>query len=126
MPIRQGLSKELVALRENRDTVKMYLDGMSLLQQSGIFSVLRKEGQCFFAASETPEAVGLRGAWSAGFNEALDTLFNFKEIFLDVHKAAMPRMDFGSLSRALDNEDITKEEADAIRKYTAQASTGSK
>lgn len=109
--------KDLEALKNNSEFVRHYTTGMSHLQQSGIFNVLRQLGGVSFGPANTIDQVALLGARSNGFQECIDTLFNFLELYIDTKQSnAEVRMDFGGLSYALEKGFLTEEEANAIRR----------
>lgn len=111
------MNKDLEALKNNSEFVRNYTIGMSHLQQSGIFNVLRQLGAVSFGPANTIEQVALLGARSNGFQECIDTLFNFLELYIDTRKDNTEvRMDFGGLNYALEKGYLTEVEANAIKR----------
>lgn len=111
------MKKELEALKNSPTFVRDYTNGMQSLSNSGIFPVLRQMGVCQFGTATTVDQVALRGAWSKGFQDAIDTLFDFLELHIDSKTdASKVRMDFGSLRYAVENGLMTEEEANAVRR----------
>lgn len=106
----------LDGLRKSETTLSRYLNGMQGLMDSGVFNFVRLLGVVEIHPKMTVDEAALAGARSKGFNECLDILFNFKELFLDVpEETGTPEPTFGSLERALELGDITQEEYDAIK-----------
>lgn len=111
------MMKDLEILRNDPNFVRNYTTGMSHLYTSGVIGVLRQMGGVSMDHSSTMEQLALRGARSNGFQECLDLLMNFYELFIAVKpENGQARMDFGSVRYALDKGYITEEEADAIRR----------
>lgn len=111
---------ELQSVKANPQALALYLEGMSALYRSRILEVVRAVGRPrMVKLGESQDVMAAQAAWSAGFNEALDVLLNFKELFLDIKEAPEAlRMDFGGVDYAVKRGDITTEEADAIRSTT--------
>lgn len=111
---------ELQSVKANPQALALYLEGMSALYRSRILEVVRAVGRPrMVKLGESQAVMAAQAAWSAGFNEALDVLLNFKELFLDIKEAPEAlRMDFGGVDYAVKRGDITTEEADAIRSNT--------
>ena len=100
--------------------MKAYSEGMSLLHQSGVLSLLRENGRASAVSPGSPNYLEYQLAvthWSIGYNTCLDQLMHFSELILA--KAVVestPIMDFGGIDSAVKNGFLTREEADAIRK----------
>jgi hypothetical protein len=109
----------LAQVKSNPESLKLYLQGISLLYQSGVLEALRENGRVSMASPELPNYIEYQAqiaAWSNGFNMALDQLLNFKEMFLDSSSPTMaPLMDFGGLDIAVKKGDLTENEANDIR-----------
>ena len=105
--------------KSDGEALKLYLQGVSLIYQSGVIEALRENGRVSMASPELPNYIDYQAqiaAWSNGFNMALDQLLNFKEMFLDTAISYnLPVMDFGGLDEAVKKGDLTETEADAIR-----------
>jgi len=112
-----AVKKELALLKDSALTVPLYLEGMSSLYRSGVFSFLRAYGRVILSPKDTQESVALNGAYAAGFQDALDLLFNFKEQLLDSARDA-PTLtpDFGGSNSAVTRGDLTKEEAYGLKR----------
>ena len=111
-------SKSLKAIKENSAFAALYTEGMSALYRSGIFEFLRENGRIPPISPETPNYTEYTAAlanWSVGYNTALDLLLNFRDLLEDTVDVNKAQADFGATDRALNNGDLTEEEADAIR-----------
>lgn len=105
-------------IKENPSFLSLYTQGMSFIHQSGLLEVLRDLGRVPVIPNNSPnyeEQQKYLAAQSIGFNNAIDCFMYFREMFLDETKRTAPLMDFGSLDKAVEQGDLTKEEADAIR-----------
>lgn len=109
------MNKDLEALKQDPNFIRNYTIGMKHLQQSGLFPVLRQLGMVEYPPSASPDQVALIGARSAGFQDCINTLFNFLENHITQKPTGAVRMDFGSLDYALKNGLISEEEAHGIR-----------
>lgn len=88
------------------------------IEQGGLEPFLRARGRAKVHLG--PDAIhnsALSNAWSAGWNDMLDTLLYFSDIYIsEMNKPeGPPRLDFGGLSNAVTKKYLTKEEEDAIR-----------
>lgn len=112
-----AVEKELNLLKDNSLTIPLYLEGMSALYRSGVFSFLRAHGRVILSPKDTQESVALNGAYAAGYQDALDLLFTFKERLLDI-KTQTPTLtpDFGGSNNAVTRGDLTKEEAYGLKR----------
>ena len=96
----------------------IYLDGIEKLNESGIFRILRELGRVEVVSPSTPNYEAYQNAlanFSAGFNKALDCVSNFKKMLDSEKPAYKPAVDFGGLSRAVENGSITEDEANGFR-----------
>lgn len=109
----QKLEKELSRLKESEGFLTVFYRGMGELLASGVFNFLKEKGRVRPVTTD----LALEAARSMGYNECLDDLFLFKELYLaDAPKAQdVARRDFGALNIAESKGDLTKEETDAIR-----------
>jgi hypothetical protein len=111
--------KVLKRIKENQNTLPKYLNAMSELTTSGIFEYIRSLGRVKYLKADSPETIAVQAGWSKGFNDALDILFNFQELYLDKQEENnAPPLDFGAIDIMLEQDLITKEEADAYRNGT--------
>lgn len=109
--------KEIALLVNNEETLPLYLEGMSALHRSGVFAFIRSFGRVYRTPKASIDEMALDGAYAAGFQDALDLLFNFKEKVLDPKPTLSGlRPDYGGLNLALKRGDLTEEEAHGIRK----------
>lgn len=108
--------KELDRIKGNPNAVSAYRTGMSALFQGGIIDVLRVLGRPRPHKGGV-EAMALEGARSSGWNDCLEALLYFEELYLEsVEAGGIPvKMEFGSIESALKSGDLTEGEADAIR-----------
>lgn len=112
------LERELQSLRNSPTCLSLYIEGIQLLQQSGIVQFLRLFSRPVIYKNGIDIAVNAtEAARSAGFNDCLDCLLMFQEAFLRKPDEVSPdlRMDFNGLERAKARNDLTEEEANAIR-----------
>ncbi len=112
------IAKEVALLKANPQFVSLYLEGMSALFRSRVFDVMRQIGRpIIIDKGKDVQVMANQAAWSAGFNEALDIMMNFKEMFIDEPDDTVKdlRMDFGGLDYAVKRGDITQKEADDLR-----------
>lgn len=113
--------KALSKLAEERQfDLKLYLEGMSLLHQSGILSILREAGRVWSVSPATPNYEAYQNAvthHAIGFGEAIDLLTKFKEMVLD-HSGTeeKPVATFGAIARALKDGNMTEAEAAQVLK----------
>lgn len=106
--------KELDKIKKNPSFVGIYIQGMGMLNQSGIFDFLKQCGQPqIFDNGKDVQVMAAQAARSAGFNECLNMLLNFREMFLsDITPLTKPL--YGANEAALSRGDLTQEELDAI------------
>lgn len=113
------VSPTLQRIRESKEFLNLFTQGMSYLHQSGIFELLRENGRVYPVSPEAPNYVEYQAAlasWSVGYNTALDHLLRFREIFLDIGvDASKVAADFGAGDAAVEKGDLTVEELNAIR-----------
>jgi hypothetical protein len=110
------LKKELEILRARDETLTQYNIAVDALYRSGVLNFLRAFGRVTRTGSDTMEKTALDGAYTAGFQDALDMIVNFREEFLTPasSKARVPA-DYGGLAGALERGDLTPGEVDVIR-----------
>lgn len=112
--------RELERIKGNDALTGLYLEGISKLFQSGVIDCLRALGQpTRIALGKDINVMASEASSSAGWNACLNALLYFQEMYLtDSQEQESPRMDFNSIQKLVDQGDITKEEADAIRNNT--------
>lgn len=107
-------------LKKNEGTAAKVLEAQSSLRSSAVYEFLREVGRPKDIHPTTPnylEVQAMQTAWSVGYNQCLDDIMMFRERFLEADiERNPPKMNFGGLDIALFKEDLTKEEADAIRR----------
>lgn len=112
--------KELSTIKNNPEAVKLYQTGMSNLYQAGVLTFLRTFGRVFRSPKANMEEAALDGAYAAGFQDAIDTLMNFKEYFLDPKpNVSTLRRDYGGANVALARGDLTENEAYELKRTRA-------
>lgn len=111
------IQKELDRLIGNQNAIAALRTGVSALFSAGILDAIRMLGRPRrIKEGENQTVMASEAAWSSGWNDCLDTLLYFEEMYLAPDKTVPDvRMDFGALDRAVAEGNITKEEADAIR-----------
>lgn len=97
----------------------LYREGMSALARSGIFTFLRDQSRVRIVGAETMNYAEQHIAAanrSVGYMEAVDDIMSFEGRFLGNVVQESPSMDFGGIEALLERGDITKEEADKLKK----------
>lgn len=114
------IRKIIERLSKNQSFLGVYSSGVSHLYASGIVDFLREKAKCRFAPNLELHSTALEGARSAGYQEALEDIFEFADRYLTPTLGAegTPKMEFGALDALIESGDLTKEEADAIRRDT--------
>ena len=111
--------KLLTSLKKAKDTSASLVQVQDLLYRSRVYEFLREVGRPKDVHPSTPnylEVQAMQTAWSVGYNQCLDHIMMFREVFIEADlEKTPPKMSFGGLDLALSKEDLTKEEADAIR-----------
>lgn len=107
--------------RLQRNQVAGALDqAIALLRNNGILEALRNIGKISFtpADSKTLENYAFKGAYYAGYNEAIDNLINFRELFLEQRPSEPKKvpMDFGGVHKAVSEGYMTKEEMETYER----------
>lgn len=111
--------KLLENLKRSESTAKAMLSVQEAFVTSRVYDFLREIGRPKDIHPSVPnylEVQAMQTAWSVGYNQCLDDIMLFRERFLeaDLNKTP-PKMSFGGLDVALSREDLTPEEANAIR-----------
>ena len=105
--------------KENSEAFDGFLRALSTIYSTGVLEMLRERGRVRLALDSSPnytEVQSVRAAWSAGYNQALDELVYFRELFMstaDSGKGAS--MDFGSMEKTLQNGDLEPSEIEALQ-----------
>lgn len=109
------LHKVLQALREKDGFLALYNSGMSALYQSGIFEFLRERARPGIKGLGSDiQALATSAAYSAGYNDAIEDLLNFRDLWFDTVNTKIP-MNFGAVDLALAKGDLTEEEANGLK-----------
>lgn len=114
------LTDPITLFKENKEAFDNFLRSLSTLYSTGVLELLRERGRVRPISDSNPnyvEAQAARANWSMGYNQALDELMYFREIFLNTPVMAGSRapIDFGATEKAIENGDLTLEEAEALR-----------
>lgn len=121
----------LYELKKSQSTASYVVRAQEALIDSGILELLREIGRARAIRPETPnylEVQAMQTAWSSGYNQCLDDIMLFRQRFLEAEtEKDHPIMGFGGIDFALEKDDLTKEEAKALRdgkpipKHTAKS-----
>jgi hypothetical protein len=113
------LHKLLTMLQKSSATAGEMLTVQESLRKSSVYEFLREVGRARAVHPSTPNYVEVQAqqtSWSDGYNQCLDDIMMFRDRFLEASaEKTQPLMGFGGLEFALFKDDLTKEEADAIR-----------
>lgn len=113
------LHKLLTMLQKSSATAGAMLAVQEQLRESSVYEFLREVGRARAVHPSTPNYVDVQAqqtAWSDGYNQCLDDIMMFRDRFLEANaEQTLPKMGFGGLEYALFKDDLTMEEANAIR-----------
>lgn len=110
--------KLLDTIKRNEVTMTLYSQGMSYLEQAGIFKFLYELAKCRPADHRQPnytEHTMFNAAYSMGYTQALDDLYEFRDKFLQQDIVTTPEPEYGGLEEAVAAGDLTEDEVNAIR-----------
>lgn len=113
-----GVLRELARLKQEETSLPAWHEGMSKLLQSGVLDVLKELGRVNMLASDTANYVDAQAAEASrafGVNQAIDLLLHFRELLLELPGTTAVPADFSGIENAIKNQDLTEEEANAIR-----------
>lgn len=111
------VSKGLQKLKDNPSFLGIYVQGMGMLSQSGIFDYLREMGRCHIVENgKDPHVMATQAARSAGFNQCLDILLNMRDLLADEDQK--PKALYGANRLAAERGDLTEDEINAIESGT--------
>lgn len=104
-----------------------YTEGISRLFQSGLFVFLRDKARVRPVHDPVNYALAhVREVGRAtGFQECLDAVLQFKELFVQGEEPYQPVQDYGGLDSLVKSKRISKEEADELRKQFTVVKSGS-
>jgi len=109
----------LSELRTAKSTSAFLGQIQEALRSSRLYEILREIGRAKDIHPSTPnylEVQSMQTAWSVGYNQCLDDIMLFRQKYLEADlEKTPPTMSFGGLDVALYKDDLTKEEANAIR-----------
>jgi hypothetical protein len=113
------LQKLLKLLQKASSTAGSMLTVQENLKESRVYEFLKEVGRARAVHPATPNYIDVQAqqtSWSDGYNQCLDDIMMFRERFLEANtEKTLPRMGFGGLEFALFKDDLTEEEAHAIR-----------
>lgn len=112
MNVRDVMSRELKAFRDNAAARDLYSKGVALLRQSGIFNMLRVLARPFAIDSgANPNQSAYMAAFVEGYNTCLDDITYFEEMYLgDISQVKGAKADFGAMKLAMSKGYITEED----------------
>lgn len=100
-------------------SLEAYTKGMSELNKSGLFELLREYGRVQSASPSTPNYIEYQSAlahFSVGFNQALDLVLQFRELVLDSQiEGDKPTAAYNAFEKVVTDGTMTKEEAEKIK-----------
>lgn len=109
--------KSLEALKNNPAALVSIQTSISEMISSGLFTFLRERAiPVIHDRGININSMAVEGARSAGYNECLDDILNFRERYI-LSKEVFDTLslNYGGTELAVGKGDILKEEADAIR-----------
>lgn len=103
------------SLHENQDVVSNVVRNLTNFTESLLFKFLRSKGTA--TVYNNVDVTALRGAWAAGYQEALDDIEFFKEKFLLVEsqKQTLDEPRFGWDKHAENKGYLSKEEIQKLK-----------
>lgn len=109
------MRRELREIKGDKQAEAVYIDGLHKLMGSGVLNVLRALGRpTRYNLGKDEHAMASEASWSAGWNDCLDALLHFKELYLeDAPEIKTEAPDFGAVDMARSRGDLTEEEANA-------------
>lgn len=115
------MRREIAELKGDERAYELYVEGMAKLRASGYLNALRAIARPVrIERGKDVNAMASEASWSAGFNDCLDSLQHFKELYLGDSIEIKPQVaDFGAIDLAVLRGDMTEEEA-AIRKQQGE------
>lgn len=122
--------RTLKQIKANPSFLGIYMQALGMLKQSGILEHLQEIGKPrIIEMGKDINMQATQAAWSAGFNDCLELLTNFKEIHFEATKEQLQPL-YGANKMALERGDLTQEEVDAINSgrnptYNTKSASGS-
>lgn len=102
---------------KNPGLLTYYTEGMMLLERSTVIGLLSLVGSMpRISGKETIQEIASLGAYSSGYQAALDDLVHFREVIIgeQMKTATQPKPVYGADKLALESGYITKEEKDGF------------
>jgi hypothetical protein len=117
------LDKALEVIIKNPQFLSQHLAIVENLAFSGLLDYMRTAGMARLKLPyKDAVELSLNAARVQGWQDCLDTIITFKDQIygpeIEDRPQNTPRSDFGSLDKAVERGDLTREEADAIRSDT--------
>lgn len=106
------LKKELQRIRDNPQYITSFESALAVLEDHRIIYFLRAFGRPIRDVNSTHEYLASEGAYNAGWQDCLDALVNFKEMFITVDSAKhnSPKADYGGRRSLVEEGVFTEEE----------------
>ncbi len=103
---------ELQTLKNDAGFMQKYSALKELLRSSNIINILRQFGRPVISeGGSNIYRTATQAAFSAGYNQALDDILYFKELYMqETTKTNNVKAHFGALDIALSKGDLTKED----------------
>jgi hypothetical protein len=105
--------------KNSKEAFDGFLRALSTLNSTGVLEFLRERGQVRATSESSVNYVAAQAAkanFSLGYNQALNELVYFRELFLahpDISTQAP--IDFGAMNKVLESGDLEPEEIEALR-----------
>lgn len=113
------LNDPIALFKDSKEAFDNFLRAMSTLHSSGVLEFLRERGQVRATSESSTNYVAAQAAkanFSLGYNQALNELVYFRELFLNTpDMSTQAPIDFGAMNRVLENGDLEPEEIEALR-----------
>lgn len=125
MEAKQNAERLLHVIKSNPDYfLPIILELNNSLERSNLLPFLRARGRAtlLLTGQDAITASALSNAWSSGWNDCIDTIQNFKEVYFPVQPTT-PKMDFGGTQAAVTAGILTQEEADGLKRGVSKPLT---
>lgn len=113
------LQKIIDFLQSNPGDLHFFEDALEKLSHSRIVEFLKEKGKpTIVGIEDLPQSLATEAAWSAGYQECLDDILNFRDKYLVVNTEKRPSRDpsYGALELALERKFIRQDEVEKFRK----------
>jgi hypothetical protein len=113
------LNDPVALFKDSKEAFDNFLRALSTLHSTGVLEFLRERGQVRATSESSINYVAAQAAkanFSLGYNQALNELSYFRELFLThPDMSTQAPIDFGALDKALQNGDLEPEEIEALQ-----------